>query len=50
MFPDNIVQATFQQLETEYKEIENFDPFLNKTIKIIKLERNYVNGMNVLGK
>lgn len=50
MFPENIVQAAFQQVETEYKEVEKLDIYLNKSTKIFKLQHNYVYGMNVLGK
>lgn len=49
MFPENLVQAAFQQMETEYKEVQMFDIHTNSNITVIKMQRNYVYGMNVLG-
>ncbi|KAI1717413.1 sodium:dicarboxylate symporter family domain-containing protein [Ditylenchus destructor] len=48
MFPDNIVQATFQQKETYYKETPTL--LQNGTSIIMSVaSQKYVNGMNVLG-
>uniref|UniRef100_A0A915DZ16 Amino acid transporter n=1 Tax=Ditylenchus dipsaci TaxID=166011 RepID=A0A915DZ16_9BILA len=50
MFPDNIVQATFQQIETEYREETIRRSMTNmSSATIVKAVRRHVDGMNVLG-
>lgn len=46
MFPDNIVQATFQQVETEYREIR---PVMNSTTIAVQAVHRHMDGMNALG-
>lgn len=59
MFPDNIVRATFQQVQTKQTkepkrvDIENstlFELILNGTHYELKQELEYKDGMNVLGE
>lgn len=56
MFPENIVQATFQQVQTNYvpqrphvQRIANGTTF-NETEPIMKPILEYTNEVNVLGK
>lgn len=47
MFPDNIVQASFQQIETEYREQR---PANNASAAaIVHAVHKHTDGMNTLG-
>ncbi|KAL3078810.1 hypothetical protein niasHS_014592 [Heterodera schachtii] len=48
MFPDNIVQATFQQMETEYVEIRP-PTNVSSTTAIVHAVHRHIDGMNTLG-
>ena len=51
MFPDNLVQACFQQARTSFKAVEKVDNETgNVTIVYQQDGVEYANGMNVLGK
>ena len=53
MFPENIIRATFQQQETNYKQVQVvvYDNGGNISYKLIDQPiSSYVDGMNVLGK
>lgn len=45
MFPENIIQATFQQQETVYTNMSNSN---NETVTEVTTQ--YIPGMNILGK
>ncbi len=56
MFPENIVQATFQQVQTKYivvkpKILKNttMAAMANGTLDVIKPSTEYIAGINVLG-
>jgi hypothetical protein len=59
MFPENIVQATFQQVQTTYvkvrpKLVKSHDPdalqaIVNGSMDTLKPSVEYKDGMNVLG-
>jgi len=50
MFPDNLVQACFQQARTSFKEVKTVDNATgNVTVTFMQDGVEYANGMNVLG-
>uniref|UniRef100_A0A0N5AFG3 Amino acid transporter n=1 Tax=Syphacia muris TaxID=451379 RepID=A0A0N5AFG3_9BILA len=49
MFPENIIQATFQQVQTTYDENPRFPKSTNDSVLSIKPRLEYVNEVNVLG-
>lgn len=49
MFPENIIQATFQQVQTTYDEKPRFSKNVNDTNFTLKPRLEYVNEVNVLG-
>lgn len=55
MFPENLVQACFQQVKTVYKNVSNprYNASLNDTEEVpyhLVRDVEYTQGMNVLGK
>jgi uncharacterized membrane protein YcaP (DUF421 family) len=53
MFPENIIRATFQQQETNYKQVKVaiFEREGNLSYKLVdQAVLSYVDGMNVLGE
>jgi hypothetical protein len=53
MFPDNIVRASFQQIETDYVPTEVKGRGLGgnvTTIMVMKAVKKNVDGMDALGK
>nr|CAD2145775.1 unnamed protein product [Meloidogyne enterolobii] len=49
MFPDNIVRATFQQIETEYVDKNVSNPKLGTFTVVTSSVHKYIDGMNSLG-
>uniref|UniRef100_A0A1I8BEE6 Amino acid transporter n=1 Tax=Meloidogyne hapla TaxID=6305 RepID=A0A1I8BEE6_MELHA len=49
MFPDNIVRASFQQIETEYVDKNVTHPQLGTFTIVTSAVHKYVDGMNALG-
>uniref|UniRef100_A0A915ND66 Amino acid transporter n=1 Tax=Meloidogyne javanica TaxID=6303 RepID=A0A915ND66_MELJA len=49
MFPDNIVRATFQQIETEYVSKNVSNPKLGTFTVVTSSVHKYIDGMNSLG-
>jgi hypothetical protein len=50
MFPENIVAASFQQVQSEYEFRSEKSIASNMTEAIPRLKRSFTPGMNVLGK
>ncbi|CAD5219446.1 unnamed protein product [Bursaphelenchus okinawaensis] len=49
MFPENVIQATFQRVQTSYYEHKPKSLRANMTSAIIKKKIEYAEGMNILG-
>ncbi|CAD5226461.1 unnamed protein product [Bursaphelenchus xylophilus] len=49
MFPENVIQATFQRVQTSYYEQKPKTQRANITNAIIKKKIEYAEGMNILG-